>query len=567
MFSSMISAGQSLVVEGPDGAAPAETNWDFFLKKVRTWGGLPEPSESTGAAQRVEAKVGKIAVSVRYHKAPRSLYDDYLPTSTILGTGFNGAVRQAESKLDSRANKYAVKVLRLNKATAEQRQRLTREMEIFLTLDHPRIARLFDVYESDDRFDLVMECMEGGELFARIAECKTFPEEDAACTIWQILLAVNYIHKNGFVHRDLKMENFLYAKKGGNLLKLIDFGFSKGFEESDSKKTRMGLTCGTLSYMAPEVLKKCYTSQCDLWSVGVIAFALVLGHMPFTGDERSQARCIERGQYTLKPKRWERISDAAKNFIESLLQVDPEKRLTAGTAIHHDWVRMRKRVGHVIDISMVQALRQFARSTRFRRCCMEMMAWSLSYDERLTVSRDFTHLDADKDGSIQLEEMQAVLHDKFNVPLWETRQIFDIMTTGSYSWDNDEDKIISYSKFLAAMVSTRIELHEDLVKATFKKFDTENLGYITVSSLRGVLGDHFDGVKVSTLVAEMGLPRNIKISYPEFESYLRRNPARNLEQESEVVKMPAKSRVSSCFPCLALWPATKSGGIATPLVP
>lgn len=564
MFSSMISANsQSIVVEESGANAQAETNWDFFLKKFKTWSGMPETNEISGAAERVEAKVGKIAVSVRYHKAPQSLYDDYLPTSTILGTGFNGAVRQAESKLN-RGNKYAVKVLRLNKATAEQRQRLTREMEIFLTLDHPRIARLFDVYESDDRFDLVMECMEGGELFARIAECKTFPEEDAAYTIWQILLAVNYIHTRGFVHRDLKMENFLYAKKGGNLLKLIDFGFSKGWEESkedkESKKNRMGLTCGTLSYMAPEVLKKCYTSQCDLWSVGVIAFALLLGHMPFTGDDRSQARSIEHGRYTLKPKRWERISDAAKNFIESLLQVDPEKRLTASKAIQHEWILMRRKVGHMIDSSMVDALRQFARSTRFRRCCMEMMAWSLSYDERLIVSRDFTHLDVDKDGSIQLEEFQGYLHEKFNVPFWETKQIFDTM-------DSNQDKEICYSKFLAAMVSTRIQLHEDLVRATFKKFDTDNLGYITVNNLRGVLGDSFDGVKVSTLVAEIGLPRNIKISYPEFESYLRRSPARNLEQEFEVVKQPAKSRVPSCFPCLALWPATKNGGITTPLVP
>merc|ERR1712048_298793 len=183
--------------------------------------------------------------------------------------------------------------------------------------DHPHVARLVDVYESSDRLSLVMECMEGGELFDRVSERKVFSETDASHATWQMLLAVNYIHSKNVVHRDLKLENFLYESKNTDHLKLIDFGFSKIWE----KNTKMELSCGTLSYVAPEVLKKSYTSQCDMWSLGVIVFILLVGYMPFSGDDEVQFAHIKAGRYKKKPERWNSISEVAKDFTFKLLLV------------------------------------------------------------------------------------------------------------------------------------------------------------------------------------------------------------------------------------------------------
>jgi calcium-dependent protein kinase len=414
-----------------------------------------------------------------------------------------------------------MKTFKLSNATGKQRSQLQSEVEVFLCMDHPHITRLYDVYDAQDYLFLVMECMDGGELFDRVMELKRFSERDAADAVWQMLLALMYLHSHGIVHRDLKLENFLYDKKGSNHLKLIDFGFSHMFDPH----IKMRASCGTLSYVAPEVLQKSYTSQCDLWSLGVIVFILLAGYMPFFGAETEQTKKISEGKYTLKPERWNNISKDGLDFTRSLLQIDPDKRLTATKAIEHVWIQQRAQNSSntTIDSDVVDALRQFGQASKFRRCCLEMMAWSLSNDERSQVRQYFLAMDANKHGTITLAELKSVLEEKFKVPDDETKAIFNALDT-----NNDEE--IHYSDFLAAMVSTRIELHDDLLKNAFRKFDTDSSGYITVDNLREVLGDTFEGQDVEKLICEADILQDGRVSYPEFVSYLTGNP---LEDHSE----------------------------------
>lgn len=469
------------------------------------------------SSQRVEARVGKIAVSGRYHRAPRKVEDDYEITKDVLGSGYNGVVRRAVSKNkggSSKKQKYAVKAFKLSNVAHDKRSQLEAEVEIFLSMDHPHITRLFDVYDSQEFLYLIMECMEGGELFDRITERKRFDQNDAAEAVWQMLLALNYIHSHGMVHRDIKLENFLYDLKGSDHLKLIDFGFSKVWDPN----VKMRVSCGTLSYVAPEVLQQSYTSQCDLWSLGVITFILLAGYMPFSGPEKEQTRRIMEGKYTMKPERWGKISKQATNFTQALLQVSPEKRLTAQQALEHPWIASRRQANTVaIDENVVDALRQFGKASKFRRCCLEMMAWSLSNEERAKVRQYFIQMDQNHQGTITLTELKKVLTDKFNIADEETNAIFAAMDTNS-------DEEIHYSDFLAAMVSTRIALHDDLLMAAFKRFDTDSSGYITSDNLREVLGDSYEGEEIEKLLAEADLVHDGRISYPEFVSYLRGDP-------------------------------------------
>jgi len=471
-------------------------------------------NQFTDITTRLEARCGKIPLSGRYHKHPRKIDDDYEVCNKVLGSGYNGVVRMATFKHTKQSQKFAVKAFKLSGLVKDKRAQLESEVEIFLCMDHPHITRLYDVYESDDLLFLVMECCEGGELFDRVTELKRFSERDAADAVWQMLLAVNYLHTHGIVHRDLKLENFLYDSKARDYLKLIDFGFSKMWDPN----IKMHVSCGTLSYVAPEVLQKSYTSQCDMWSLGVIIFILLSGYMPFSGSEENQIKHISEGTYKMKPERWDSISTKAREFTTSLLRVDPAKRLTAEKALEHPWIAERHHhTLEEVDSKVVDALRQFGHSTKFKRACLEMMAWSLSNEDRAKVQEQFEVMDTHHQGTITLHDLKQVLIEKFHVPEKETREIFNAL-------DSNHDEEIHYSDFLAAMVSTRIAMHDDLLKAAFLKFDQGQTGYITADSLKQVLGDVYEGEQVAAFVAEADQLKDGRISYAEFVSYLRGEP-------------------------------------------
>eukprot|EP00929_Paragymnodinium_shiwhaense_P097329 TRINITY_DN59055_c0_g1_i2.p1 TRINITY_DN59055_c0_g1~~TRINITY_DN59055_c0_g1_i2.p1 ORF type:complete len:555 (+),score=146.07 TRINITY_DN59055_c0_g1_i2:122-1786(+) len=463
------------------------------------------------AVSRAESRAGKITITGRYHKVPKQIEDDYDLEKKVLGEGYNGQVTLAKSKRGG--HKYAVKPFKLTSIDKEKRDELASECEIFLGMDHPHVARLVDVYESAESLQLVMECMTGGELFTRIQKRKRFSEQDASEATRQMLLAINYLHSHGVVHRDLKLENFLYESEESEHLKLIDFGFSKVWKPN----TKMALSCGTLSYVAPEVLGKNYTSQCDMWSLGVIVFILLVGYMPFSGSENNQIRDIKKANYLVKKDKWETVSAVATDFVKGLLVVDPAQRMTPSKALEHDFVKEQHRMSHresAVDTTVVEALANFGQASAFRRACMNVMAWSLTVEERQKVRDAFLELDVDRTGVIKLWEFKQALDKHFHLSDDQAKAAFAALDTGH----TDE---IHYSEFLAAMCSTRIALHEDLLRNTFKRFDTDNSGYITAQNLRDVLGQSFEGKQVESLLKEVDFNTDGKISYDEFLDYLR----------------------------------------------
>lgn len=461
---------------------------------------------------RSYSRCGTVQVTGRYHRPPKALEDDYELPGKVLGSGYNGQVFLATDRHTGK--QYAVKNFKLHGVGKEKKEELISECEIFLAMDHPHVARLTDIYETTQSLNLVMECCSGGEMLHRVLQLKRFPEQKACEASRQILLALNYIHSQQVVHRDIKLENFLYDTPDSDQLKLIDFGFSKIFDHN----TKMKLSCGTLSYVAPEVLRKSYTVQCDMWSFGVVVFVLLAGYMPFAAaDEQGQIDNIMHAKYNMSKPIWKQISATAIDFINKCLVKDPGLRLSSKDAMEHEWIaKVQKKVDeqHFVDASAINALQEFAQASHFRRACMSMMAWSLSNEDRLQLRDLFLEMDTDRTGTVSLVEFKRVLEDKFHVDDHDTIQAFAAIGTAH----TDQ---IRYSDFLAAMVSSRIAMHDDLLYATFHRFDTHNAGYITLEDLRAVVGESFDGAEAEKLLAEADTSHDGKISYTEFIVYLR----------------------------------------------
>lgn len=444
------------------------------------------------------------------YTSSRTLEQDFYVEGKVLGSGMSGPVRLAVGHGDGL--KYAVKSFSKAGISPEKRAELKSEVEIYLSLDHPHVARLEMVYETDEDLHLVMEYMAGGELYGRleagIAAGQPYTEEAAAETTHQMLLAVAYLHAHFIAHRDIKLENFLYLRHDSDHLKIIDFGFAKFTEQS----TKMSQACGSIYYIAPEVLKHAYTEQADMWSLGVTVYMLLTGSPPFHGSDEEVLQKVRVGALHWS-SRFHRLSALAKDFVHKLLVLDPSARISAQQALEHPWIKCRHEAPAVgIDAGMLESLRRFSQASHFRRNLLAIMAWSMSTEQRSELQRQFLAIDTNNSGTLSLQELKDVLLSHCNVEESEAEHLFR-------SLDADNDHEIEYTEFMAAALFGHVKVHADILQKTFSCFDRNGDGQIDKAELKRVLSDKFTHKEIDELMQEADASGDGKLDYDEFLAY------------------------------------------------
>lgn len=205
-------------------------------------------------------------------------------------------------------------------------------------VDHENVLKLHKIYEDSSKVFIIMELVEGSELFDRIVDKGYYSEKNAINIVQQILSAVSYLHKIGIAHRDLKPENLLCSGDDENeIVKIADFGLSKIFNDEEELMT----SCGTPGYVAPEVLMcESYDKSVDMWGIGIITYILLAGYPPFYAEnDTALFEKIMNAEYDFDDECWEDVSDLAKDFIRHLLVKDPKDRYTAEQAMEHPWLK------------------------------------------------------------------------------------------------------------------------------------------------------------------------------------------------------------------------------------
>ncbi|KAJ2724992.1 MAPK-activated protein kinase Srk1 [Coemansia sp. Benny D115] len=287
---------------------------------------------------------------------------------TVMGRIGEGAFSKVyRAQQDATGMDVAIKAICKTGLTAMQIANINKEVAIMESLNHPRIIRLLGFCESRDYFYLVMEYAEGGELFDRVLQLTYLSERLVRHVIIQVAEAVQYLHANGIVQRDLKLENVVFESipvvpsgqkekqrqgdtsekaeeglfvpgvGGGGIgrVKLIDFGLSKVVWNQSTHTP-----CGTTGYAAPEVVRdELYTKSVDMWGLGCMLYAMVCGFPPFYDEDvKVLTRKVALGQYEFLSPWWDDVNPQIKHLITNLLELDPAKRFTIQDFMRHPWI-------------------------------------------------------------------------------------------------------------------------------------------------------------------------------------------------------------------------------------
>nr|KAF7439480.1 hypothetical protein H0235_001871 [Vespula pensylvanica] len=275
-------------------------------------------SHSNGCSESHEIEVREV-VRDGHEKADPSHFE----LLKVLGQGSFGKVflvRKVVGK-DS-GTLYAMKVLK--KATLKVRDRVRTKMErnILVDVEHPFIVRLHYAFQTEGKLYLILDFLRGGDLFTRLSKEVMFTEEDVKFYLAELALALDHIHKLGIIYRDLKPENILLDTEGH--ISLTDFGLSK--QSLDNSKAYS--FCGTIEYMAPEIVnRKGHSYAADWWSFGILMFEMLTGALPFQGANRKETMTqILKAKLTMPSN----ISLEARALLRVLFKRNPANRLGSG---------------------------------------------------------------------------------------------------------------------------------------------------------------------------------------------------------------------------------------------
>jgi hypothetical protein len=277
--------------------------------------------------------VKKIKEAIGYMK-----FADFYELKEVIGKGKFGVVNLGIHKKTQQ--QVAVKIINKDSIkTLEDKELVRIEIGILKLCHHPNVVRLLDHLENEDYIFIVTEYIEGGTLGDYFKKRNfNFSERQASSIMSQIANGVKYLHKYGIVHRDLKPDNIMITQQNEfGIIKIMDFGLSKIV----STQEKMVDGYGTLSYVAPEVLLRTpYNKEVDIWSMGVILFYMLSGHLPFKGNKEVViAEKIVNDDLQFDDEEWEVRSKKVKELISSCLKKEPEERITIDDFLNHPWFK------------------------------------------------------------------------------------------------------------------------------------------------------------------------------------------------------------------------------------
>ena len=476
-----------------------------------------------------------------------------------IGEGAYGKIYKVKNKQsgDIRAMKQ------ITKSKIPDITKFQTEIKILSMVDHPNIVRLFEVIEDDKYFNLLQELCTGGELFKK-SQTTQLKEKEIARIFNQIMSAVAYCHEKGIVHRDLKLENILFAsEEPDSPIKIIDFGFSVLMEKKQLLKTeeklpdsskdkdkkkdknknkdkeknsegnnnennnpkkfgfkRMKSKVGTLYYISPEIIKGNYDEKCDIWACGVILYILLCGYPPFSGNtDKEVYNLITQIKYDFDKDIWKNISKYAKELIKNML-TPAKNRYTAKQVLTSKWFEVKlkdtkdEKINYILDYRHIYKYKTY---NKFKQAILTFIASRLTSEESKQIQNIFCNMDEDKKGFITFEDFRKYIINEYDID--DLVENEEELKKAFQSVDIDHNNKIDYTEFLAANLDKKIFLKEEKLKEAFRAFDINDTGSIKKEDIIRVLKLENLSDKneiVNSIIEENDFDKDGKINFKDF---------------------------------------------------
>lgn len=412
-----------------------------------------------------------------------------------------------------------------------------REISILKNLDHPNIEKIYEYYEKEnDNINIVMELIDGQELFSKLMKETRFSEQNTAIIMYQIFSSIKYCHDNGIIHRDIKAENIIVQDEKHLFVKLIDFG---SCEILTSSKLTSTYKVGSPSYIAPEILNgEEYDYSVDIWSLGVLMYYLLCGNKPFTGTtEQDIYKEIKTKEVKFKDKIWDNISNEAKNLIKSMLVKNKKKRININQCLYSDWIINNIKKNNVSNIHdekylkehIIKNIIKFKNINQIQLLALFYIIHNLidfsKNEQIISITKEFYFYDKDGDGKLSEEEFYQMLLDGGVTKEDLNHIINDIWNI----FGDNKGKFLSYESFILLSLDNKKELITDkIIQKIFLLIDKKKTLKIKKEDLEIVYEgqEELEKRKINPLVWEnfykkMELNNEIPITYSMFSKYIK----------------------------------------------
>lgn len=401
-------------------------------------------------------------------------------------------------------------------------KKFLKEIEVLIKLEHPNIIKIFEYFTDDLNYYLITEYISGGELYEGLVKMSNFNEFKCAFILNQIISAVYYLHSNNIVHRDIKPENILISNSNKDLLsiKLIDFGSCNYIKKNEN----FTLKVGSPYYIAPEVLKHDYNNKCDIWSIGVILYILLVGYPPFKAKNKNDLfNKIKTGNYSMEGPGWNRVSAQAKDLVTHMLEYDYNKRYSAEKCLNHIWIKQlekSKESNQINDRYLESVLVNISNlhvREKLQQATIAYIVHSIYCNEEIDdLKHVFNKLDINKDGKLTYQEFR----DGFSKHFQGKEFLKEINIEQLLSdIDGNLDGVISYEEFLRVTVNKKKLLNERNLQIAFDKFDLDKDGKLSKTEIKTVL-DTTDFEYINRLIDAIDNNRDGYVSFDEFKNLM-----------------------------------------------